>query len=80
MSKKWILSYASAMSMDAYAIYDTTDQVLDEMKDYFGDPELTLEIIMDHQWQREAELDIQECLYIPSQIEVRNNKINEIIE
>lgn len=80
MSKKWILSFASTMTMDVYAIYDTAEQVVEELRDYFCDPDLTLAIIMNKQWQQEGELDVQECRYIPSQVEIRNNKINEIVE
>ena len=79
---KWILSfaYASTMTMHIYGAYDTTEQVLEELQDYFDDTNLTLDIIMDKQWQNEGEIDIQECKYVPSQAVIRNYKINEIIK
>ena len=47
---KWILSYASVFELKAHAIYDTAEQLLQEMKENFGDPDLTMETIMDREW------------------------------
>jgi hypothetical protein len=80
METKWILSFASAFELEAHAIYDTAEQILQQMKDDYGDPDLTMETIMDLEWQNEGELRIEECNYIPCPAEQRDRNISKIVE
>jgi hypothetical protein len=76
---KWILSYANAFELEAHAIYDTAEQLLEQLREDYGDPEMTMETIMDREWQSEGEMSIEECQYIPCPAEQRDRKINEVV-
>jgi hypothetical protein len=54
----WVFSKASAMSMDVRGVYESKEMLLQELKRWFGD-DLTMEEMLDYEFQREMEIDIE---------------------
>lgn len=57
----WVFSKASAMSMDIQGVYESKEQLYQELKDWFGD-ELTMEEMLDYEFQWEMEIEIKESV------------------
>lgn len=76
--KVWVVSTARAYGYEPHAVYDSIEQVLEQFKEDWGD-EITMEDIMDYDWRRESEIEITTTTYYPSTKEIREEKINTIL-
>ena len=78
---KWVLSSGGAFDFSVSGIYDTQEQLLEQLrKDWGIGDELTVDEMMTHRWQSDAEIKIEKAEYFQSKTELRDEKIQEVLK
>ena len=75
----WVVLSARAMDWEVSGVYDTAEKLLDTIKEDWGLDDLTIDDMLDSEFQDGYEIRIHESTYHVSKTEIRDEKINTII-
>ena len=55
----WVFSKASSMTMDIKGVFESKEQLLQHLREKWGEPDLTMEEMMSYDFQNEVEIEIE---------------------